>query len=107
MPYNPRLRVAVGDEVEAGQELTEDPINRKSSLRVKGVEGVQNYLLREVQRVYRMQGMEIGDKHIEVMVRQMLRKVKILESADTDVLPDRWWNCTVSEEINNEVLKRA
>src|SRR5690606_26594524 len=87
VPFNARLKVAVGDEVIAGQELTEGPIDPKELLRVQGVEGVQNYLLREVQRVYRMQGVEIGDKHIEVMVRQMLRKVRILESGDTDVLP--------------------
>src|SRR5699024_5775379 len=87
VPYNARLKVAVGDEVIAGQELTEGSIDPKELLRVQGVEGVQAYLLREVQRVYRMQGVEIGDKHVEVMVRQMLRKVKILESGDTNVLP--------------------
>src|SRR5690606_25288270 len=107
VPYNARLKVAVGDEVEAGQELTEGPIDPKELLRVKGVEGVQNYLLREVQRVYRMQGVEIGDKHIEVMVRQMLRKVKILESGDTDVLPGSLVELHRFKEINNEVLKKG
>src|SRR5690625_4162506 len=86
VPYNARLKVAAGDQVEPGQELTEGSIDPKELLRVKGVEGVQAYLLQEVQRVYRMQGVEIGDKHIEVMVRQMLRKVQIIESGDTDVL---------------------
>src|SRR5699024_10137928 len=87
VPYNARLKVAAGDEVIAGQELTEGSIDPKELLTVKGVECVQAYLLREVQRVYRMQGVEIGDKHVEVMVRQMLRKIKVLESGDTDVLP--------------------
>src|SRR5699024_9980414 len=84
VPYNARLKVAAGDEVIAGQELTEGSIDPKELLTVQGVEGVQAYLLREVQRVYRMQGVEIGDKHVEVMVRQMLRKIKVLESGDTD-----------------------
>jgi DNA-directed RNA polymerase subunit beta' len=87
VPYNARFKVAVGDEVEAGQELTEGSIDPKDLLRVKGVEGVQAYILREVQRVYRMQGVEIGDKHVEVMVRQMLRKIRVVDSGDTDVLP--------------------
>ena len=74
VPYNARIKVSVGETVEAGQELTEGSIDPKELLRCKGIEGVQEYILREVQRVYRMQGVEIGDKHIEVMVRQMLRK---------------------------------
>src|SRR5699024_7443783 len=87
VPYKARLKVNVGDEVSAGQALTEGSIDPKELLRVKGVEGVQAYLLREVQRVYRMQGVEIGDKHVEVMVRQMLRKVRVVDAGDTDVLP--------------------
>ena len=104
VPFNARLKVAVGDEVIAGQELTEGSIDPKELLRVQGVEGVQAYLLQEVQRVYRMQGVEIGDKHVEVMVRQMLRKVKILESGDTDVLPGSLIELHEFKEINNEVL---
>ena len=107
VPFNARLKVAVGDEVSAGQELTEGPIDPKELLRVQGVEGVQNYLLREVQRVYRMQGVEIGDKHIEVMVRQMLRKVRILESGDTDVLPGSLLELHQFKEVNNKVLKEG
>ena len=107
VPFNARLKVAVGDEVIAGQELTEGPIDPKELLRVQGVEGVQNYLLREVQRVYRMQGVEIGDKHIEVMVRQMLRKVRILESGDTDVLPGSLLELHQFKEVNNKVLKEG
>lgn len=107
IPQNARIKVEVGDEVVAGQELTEGSIDPKELLRVKGVEGVQNYLLQEVQRVYRMQGVEIGDKHIEVMVRQMLRKVKILESGDTDVLPGSLIELHQFKEINNEVLREG
>ncbi|MEI3607893.1 DNA-directed RNA polymerase subunit beta' [Pseudogracilibacillus sp. SE30717A] len=104
VPYNARLKVAVGDEVIAGQELTEGSIDPKELLRVQGVEGVQAYLLQEVQRVYRMQGVEIGDKHIEVMVRQMLRKVRILESGDTNVLPGSLIELHQFKEENNKVL---
>ncbi len=107
VPYNARLKVAVGDEVIAGQELTEGSIDPKELLRVQGVEGVQAYLLREVQRVYRMQGVEIGDKHVEVMVRQMLRKVKILESGDTDVLPGSLIELHQFKEENNKVLREG
>ena len=107
VPYNARLKVTVGDEVIAGQELTEGSIDPKELLRVQGVEGVQAYLLREVQRVYRMQGVEIGDKHVEVMVRQMLRKVKILESGDTDVLPGSLIELHQFKEENNKVLREG
>ncbi len=86
-PYNARLKVVVGDTVEAGEPLTEGSIDPKELLKVKGTEGVQKYILREVQKVYRMQGVEIADKHVEVMVRQMLRKVRVVESGDTEVLP--------------------
>lgn len=107
IPLNARLKVAVDQEVSAGQELTEGSIDPKELLRVKGVEGVQSYLLQEVQRVYRMQGVEIGDKHIEVMVRQMLRKVKILESGDTNVLPGSLIELHQFKEINNDVLREG
>src|SRR5699024_7144217 len=102
--YNARLKVTKGDEVIAGQELTEGSIDPKELLRVQGVEGVQAYLLREVQRVYRMQGVEIGDKHVEVMVRQMLRKIKVLESGDTNVLPGTLIDVHQFKEVNNEIL---
>lgn len=87
VPYGARLKVNSGDVVEAGQELTEGSINPHDLLRVKGPLGVQMYLLREVQKVYRLQGVDINDKHIEVMVRQMLRKVKIEDPGDTNLLP--------------------
>ena len=107
VPYNARLKVTAGDQVEAGQELTEGSIDPKELLRVKGVEGVQAYLLQEVQRVYRMQGVEIGDKHIEVMVRQMLRKVQIIESGDTDVLPGSLLELHQFKDVNNKVLREG
>ena len=107
VPYNARFKVAVGDAVEAGQELTEGSIDPKDLLRVKGVEGVQAYILREVQRVYRMQGVEIGDKHVEVMVRQMLRKIRVVDAGDTDVLPGSLLELHQFKDANKEVLQNG
>ncbi|MBS3682228.1 DNA-directed RNA polymerase subunit beta' [Ornithinibacillus massiliensis] len=104
VPYNARLKVSVGDQVIAGQELTEGSVDPKELIRVQGVAGVQDYLLREVQRVYRMQGVEIGDKHVEVMVRQMLRKVRVLDAGDTDVLPGSLLELHQFKEANRRVL---
>ncbi|WP_156857277.1 DNA-directed RNA polymerase subunit beta' [Oceanobacillus sp. AG] len=104
VPYNARMKVSEGDQVEAGQELTEGSVDPKELLRVKGVEGVQDYLLREVQRVYRMQGVEIGDKHVEVMVRQMLRKIRVINAGDTDALPGALLELHQFREINKPVL---
>jgi DNA-directed RNA polymerase subunit beta' len=87
IPYGSRIKIRDGVFVEAGDELTEGSVNPHDILKIKGVNGVQAYLLQEVQRVYRMQGVDINDKHIEVIVRQMLRKVKIEESGDTPLLP--------------------
>lgn len=87
VPFGSRLQVKDDDYVEAGQELTEGSINPHDLLQVKGVGAVQDYLLREVQRVYRMQGVDINDKHIEVMIRQILRKVKVDDPGDTELLP--------------------
>ncbi|WP_421382639.1 DNA-directed RNA polymerase subunit beta' [Bacillus salacetis] len=86
-PYTARLKFGVNDRVLRGQELTEGSIDPKELLKVRDVNAVQEYLLREVQKVYRMQGVEIGDKHVEVMVRQMLRKVRVIDAGETDVLP--------------------
>lgn len=105
VPYNARMKVSIGDEVIAGQELTEGSVDPKDLLRVQGVEGVQDYLLREVQRVYRMQGVEIGDKHVEVMVRQMLRKIRVMDSGDTDVLPGSLLEIHQFKDANSNVLK--
>ncbi len=107
VPYNARLKVSVGDEVIAGQELTEGSVDPKELIRVQGVEGVQDYLLREVQRVYRMQGVEIGDKHVEVMVRQMLRKIRVVDSGETDVLPGSLLEIHQFREANRKVLQEG
>lgn len=106
-PYGSRLKVAEGDKVTAGQELTEGSIDPKELLKVRGVDGVQEYLLREVQKVYRMQGVEIGDKHIEVMVRQMLRKVRVVDAGDSDVLPGSLLDIHQFREANKAVLLKG
>jgi DNA-directed RNA polymerase subunit beta' len=87
VPYTSRMKVVEGDMIHRGARLTEGSIDPKHLLQVRDVISVETYLLREVQRVYRMQGVEIGDKHIEVMVRQMLRKVRVMDPGDTDILP--------------------
>ena len=104
VPYGSRLSVYDGQRVEAGQELTEGSVNPHDLLRVKGLRGVQSYLLHEVQRVYRLQGVDINDKHIEVMVRQMLRKVKVEDSGDTDLLPGGLVDIFDFEEENARVI---
>lgn len=104
VPYTARLKVSVDDTVERGQELTEGSIDPKELIKVKDMATVQEYLLREVQKVYRMQGVEIGDKHIEVMVRQMLRKVRVIDSGDTDVLPGSLLDIHQFTDANRKAL---
>ncbi|OIJ21611.1 DNA-directed RNA polymerase subunit beta' [Anaerobacillus alkalidiazotrophicus] len=104
IPYGARIKVTVGQEVIAGEVLTEGSIDPKELLKVSGINGVQEYLLREVQKVYRMQGVEIGDKHVEVMVRQMLRKVRVLDAGDTDVLPGSLIEIPQFNDANKKVL---
>ncbi|MBD7907536.1 DNA-directed RNA polymerase subunit beta' [Sporosarcina gallistercoris] len=104
-PYNGRLKVDVGDEIERGQALTEGSIDPKELIVVKDVSTVQEYLLKEVQKVYRMQGVEIGDKHVEVMVRQMMRKVRVIEAGDTDLLPGSLLDIHQFADANRKVLK--
>ena len=87
IPYGSRIKVSDGDRVEAGDEITEGSVNPHDILKIKGVNGVQQYLLQEVQRVYRLQGVDINDKHIEIIIRQMLRKVKVEDAGDTNMLP--------------------
>ncbi|TDF91444.1 DNA-directed RNA polymerase subunit beta' [Paenibacillus piri] len=104
VPYGSRVRVTVNQQVEAGDELTEGSIDPKEMLRIKGIRGVQNYILQEVQRVYRNQGVEINDKHIEVMVRQMLRKIRIVDSGNTTLLPGAFVDIHEYEEANKVAL---
>ncbi|WP_332649141.1 DNA-directed RNA polymerase subunit beta' [Lysinibacillus sp. 54212] len=103
-PYNARLKVQLGDEIKPGQILTEGSIDPKQLLKVKDVSTVQEYLLKEVQKVYRMQGVEIGDKHIEVMVRQMIRKVRVIEAGDTDLLPGSLLDIHQFSEANADAV---
>ncbi|SHN36997.1 DNA-directed RNA polymerase subunit beta' [Gracilibacillus kekensis] len=103
-PYGARLKVSIGDEVEAGQALTEGSIDPKELLKIQGIDGVQSYLLKEVQKVYRMQGVEIGDKHVEVMVRQMLRKVRVADAGDTEVLPGSLLEIHQFKDANKQSL---
>jgi DNA-directed RNA polymerase subunit beta' len=103
IPYGSRIKVTDGDTVEAGDELTEGSVNPHDILKIKGIKGVQSYLLQEVQRVYRLQGVDINDKHIEVIIRQMLRKVKIDDAGDTNMLPGGLIDIFDFEEENARV----
>ena len=103
IPYGSRIKVMDGDIVEAGDELTEGSVNPHDILKIKGINGVQAYLLHEVQRVYRLQGVDINDKHIEVIVRQMLRKVKVDDAGDTSLLPGGLVDVFDFEEENAKV----
>jgi len=106
-PFGARLKVRDGDHVEAGDELTEGSVNPHDMLKIKGVRGVQTYLLQEVQKVYRMQGVHINDKHIEVIVRQMLRKVKVEDPGDTKLLPGGLTDIFEFEAENKRVLEEG
>jgi len=103
-PYGSRLKVKDGDQVQAGDDLTEGSVNPHDLLKVKGLRGVQTYLVHEVQRVYRLQGVDINDKHIEVMVRQMLRKVKAEDPGDTELLPGGLIDVFDFEDENERVI---
>jgi len=102
--YGSRLKVRDGDIIEAGDEITEGSVNPHDILKIKGVQGVQNYLVKEVQRVYRMQGVDINDKHIEIIVRQMLSKVKIEDTGDTEMLPGSLVSVHDFERLNKEAI---
>ncbi|WP_443662467.1 DNA-directed RNA polymerase subunit beta' [Clostridium sp.] len=103
IPFGSRLKVANGDRIEAGDEIIEGSVNPHDILRIKGVNGVKNYLSSEVQKVYRLQGVDINDKHLEVVVRQMTRKVKIEESGDTELLPGNLVDIFAFEDANSKV----
>ena len=102
--YGSRIKVFDGDVIEAGDEITEGSINPHDLLSIKGVRAVQDYMIREVQRVYRLQGVEINDKHIEVIVRQMLKKVRIEENNDADVLPGNSMDVLDYNDMNEKLI---
>ncbi|MEG1704592.1 MAG: DNA-directed RNA polymerase subunit beta', partial [Niameybacter sp.] len=104
IPYGSRIKVLDGDFVEAGDELTEGSVNPHDILKIKGIRGVQDYMLQEVQRVYRLQGVDINDKHVEVIVRQMLKKIKIEENGDTSLLPGSLVDVLDFESINEQTI---
>ena len=104
IPYGSRIKVLDGTYLEAGDVLTEGSVNPHDILKIKGVNAVQDYMLREVQRVYRLQGVEISDKHIEVLVRQMLKKVRVEENGDTDLLPGTLVDILEMEDINEKMI---
>ena len=103
IPYGSRIKVMDGALLEAGDELTEGSVNPHDLLKIKGIRAVQDYMLREVQRVYRLQGVEINDKHIEVIVRQMLKKVRIENNGDTDFLPGALVDVLEYEDMNEQL----
>ena len=107
IPFGAKLKVKSGDSIEAGDELTDGSINPNDILKIKGVKGVQAYMLKEVQDVYRSQGVEIADKHIEVIIRQMLRKVQIEDAGDTDMLPGELVDIFRFERENEEMVMKG
>ena len=107
IPYGSRIKVIDGTSIEAGDELTEGSINPHDLLKIKGIRAVQNYLLQEVQKVYRLQGVDICDKHIEVIVRQMLKKIRIENSGDTGFLPGSLVDVLDFEEENERLTQQA
>ena len=104
IPYGSRIKVYDGDIIEAGDEITEGSVNPHDILKIKGLRGVQDYMIQEVQRVYRLQGVEINDKHIELIVRQMLQKVRVETNGDSDMLPGTLVD-TLDFEDTNELLE--
>jgi DNA-directed RNA polymerase subunit beta' len=103
IPYGSRIKVIDGDILEAGDELTEGSVNPHDILKIKGVRAVQDYMIQEVQRVYRLQGVEINDKHIEVIVRQMLKKIRIENSGDSEFLPGKLIDILDFEDVNEKL----
>ena len=107
IPYGSRNKITDGQILEAGEELTEGSVNPHDILRIKGVRAVQDYMIREVQRVYRLQGVEISDKHIEVIVRQMLKKIRIEDNGDTEFLPGTLVDFLEYEDVNEQMEKEG
>lgn len=104
IPYGSRIAIMDGDIMEAGDELTEGSVNPHDLLKIKGIRSVQDYMIREVQRVYRLQGVDIADKHIEVIVRQMLKKVRIENNGDSELLPGTLVDVLEYEDINSKLI---
>ena len=107
IPYGSRIKVRDGQMLEAGDEITEGSVNPHDIMKIRGTQAVQDYLLREVQKVYRLQAVDIADKHIEVIVRQMLRKVRIEKSGDTDYLPGSLVDVIEFEDENERLIKEG
>ena len=107
IPYGSRIKVLNGDYIEDGYGLTEGSVNPHDILRIKGIRGVQDYMLQEVQRVYRLQGVDINDKHIEVIVRQMLKRIKIEEPGDTEFLPGSLVDWLEFDEVNRKIQEEG
>ena len=107
IPYGSRIKVLDGAELEAGDELTEGSVNPHDILRIKGLRAVQDYMIQEVQRVYRLQGVEINDKHIEVIVRQMLKKIRVEEAGDSEFLPGTNVDRLEFEDVNEALVKEG
>ena len=107
IPYGSRLKVTDGQVIEAGDEITEGSVNPHDLLRIKGVRAVQEYMLREVQRVYRLQGVEINDKHIEMIVHQMMKKVRIEEAGDSEFLPGTQVDVLEFMDVNEALEKEG
>ena len=105
IPFGSKLKIKDGDEIEAGDELTEGSINPHDILKIKGIKGVQAYMLKEVQSVYHSHGVDISDKHIEVIIRQMLRKVQIEDAGDTEMLPGELIDIFRFERENENVVR--
>ena len=106
IPFSADLRVKSGDEVESGAVLTGGSVNPQTILKTKGFKAVQDYILREVQSVYRSQGVDINDKHVEIIVNQMLRKVKVLAGGDTSFLPGECVDMLVLDEENSKSTRK-
>ncbi|MCR5147478.1 MAG: DNA-directed RNA polymerase subunit beta' [Eubacterium sp.] len=104
IPYGSRIKVRDGQDIEAGDELTEGSVNPHDILKIKGVDAVQNYMIREVQKVYRLQGVDINDKHIEIIVRQMLKKVRIEDNGDSTLLPGSLVDVLDVNELNEQLI---
>ena len=107
IPYGSRIKILDGAKLEAGDELTEGSVNPHDLLKIKGIRAVQDYMIREVQRVYRLQGVDIADKHIEVIVRQMLKKIRIENNGDSDFLPGILVDVLDFEDMNEELIAQG